>query len=263
MPEEQKKIYAAIIATTLVFLLVSCCLILLVVTYNRRKKRHIDEKEMMRLTFEAELFKARLEVQEQTLQTIGADLHDNIGQLLSLTSLTLSSIEVPGSDKISTKINNALDLTSRAMKEMRSLGHLLQGDQLVALGLCEAIRQEISWLERPGRYVISYTETADMPAARSPSKDLIFFRILQEIFNNIIKHAAATHIDIVLDHKDGNLVLSVSDDGVGFTIDEIPLQKHGIGLQNIKKRVGIIGGETSIISKPGEGSKIVVSVPYP
>ena len=217
----------------------------------------------MQLSFDAELTKAQLEVQEQTLQTIGADLHDNIGQLLSLTSLTLSSIEIPDSDKISVKINSAIDLTSRAIKEMRSLGHLLQGDQLVALGLSEAIKQEINWLERSGRYAINYLENDDIPSPGSPAKDLILFRILQEIFNNIIKHAAATHIVIMLDYKDGSLALSVSDDGVGFTLDDFPLQKHGIGLQNIKKRVGIIGGETSIASKPGEGSKIVVSVPYP
>jgi two-component system NarL family sensor kinase len=262
MPEEQKKIYFAIITTTVIFLLVAFSLILSIVAYNRRKKRHIDEKEMMRLTFEAELVKAQLEVQEQTLQTIGADLHDNIGQLLSLTSLTLNSIEIPEADKIGIKINSAIDLTSRAIKEMRSLGHLLQGDQLVALGLSEAIRQEINWLERSGRYQVNYTEAGDMPEESNPSKDLIFFRILQEIFNNIIKHAAATCIDISLNYSNGNLVLSVCDDGVGFTIDEFPMKQHGIGLQNIKKRVGIIGGEANIISGPGEGSRVVVSVPY-
>lgn len=68
----------------------------------------------MQQTFAAEILKTQLEVQEQTMQTIGADLHDNIGQLLSLTSLTLNSIEIKDVNKAQQKIDAALDLTSRS-----------------------------------------------------------------------------------------------------------------------------------------------------
>jgi signal transduction histidine kinase len=217
----------------------------------------------MQLTFEAELTKTQLEVQEQTMQTIGADLHDNIGQLLSLTSLTLNSIELDNEAKARQKINDSIDLTLRSIKEMRLLGHLLQGDQLVALGLPEAIRQEVAWMERSGRYEIIYLPGEDLPAAGNPDKDLIIFRIAQEIFNNIIKHAAATQISIALDHLDGHLKLTMTDNGVGFDADNLPAGKAGMGLQNIRKRAAIIGGEAAIISSPGEGSRVTISIPYP
>ena len=263
MPAEQEEIYTAIITTTVIFLIIALSLILLVIIYNNRKKRHIEEKAQMKLTFEAELAKAQLEVQEQTMQTIGADLHDNIGQLLSLTSLTLNSIELENETKARQKIDDSIDLTLRSIKEMRLLGKLLQGDQLVALGLSEAIQYEVSYMERSGRFQIIYTPGEELPAAGNPDKDLIIFRILQEMFNNIIKHAAATEITIKLDYDAGTLKLCVTDNGVGFTSAELPLEKHGMGLQNIRKRAAIIGGEASITSTPGAGTQIIIFIPYP
>ena len=217
----------------------------------------------MKLSFEAEIAKTQLEVQEQTMQTIGAELHDNIGQLLSLTSLTLNSIELDNVAKARQKIDDSIDLTLRSIKEMRLLGHLLQGDQLVAIGLAEAVSQLISWMERTGRYELIYTATDELPAASSPDKDLIIFRILQEMFNNIIKHAGATRITVNLDYADGVLTLSVQDNGVGFIAVEAPLADHGMGLQNIRKRAAIIGGEAAISSDPGQGTQAIITIPYP
>ena len=118
-------------------------------------------------------------------------------------------------------------------------------------------------MERSGRYEITYTPGEELPAAGNPDKDLIIFRIVQEIFNNIIKHAAATQISIALDHAGGQLTLTMADNGVGFNAESIPAGKAGMGLQNIRKRAAIIGGEAVIISNPGEGSRVTISIPYP
>src|ERR1700744_5516422 len=136
-----------ILIAKLIFLLAPVFLILYILVINRRKKRDLEEKVQMKLAFDNEIVKTQLEVQEQTMQNIGADLHDNIGQLLSLSSLTLNSIQVDDQEKSGQKIQAAIDLTGRSIKEMRLLGKLLQGDQLIVLGLPEAIRHEINWLE--------------------------------------------------------------------------------------------------------------------
>ncbi|HEY4327057.1 MAG TPA: ATP-binding protein [Mucilaginibacter sp.] len=217
----------------------------------------------MKLTFEAEIAKAQYEVQEQTMQTIGADLHDNIGQLLSLTSLTLNSIELDNLAKANEKINASIDLTLRSIKEMRLLGKLLQGDQLIALGLSEAIRHEVSWLERSGKFEIIYNPTEEMPAANNPDKDLIVFRILQEVLNNIMKHASATEICIKLEYIDQQLKLEIVDNGIGFDAENLPVEQRGMGLHNIQKRAAIIGGEANIISNPGEGTRVTIFIQYP
>ena len=252
-----------IIITTAIFLIAPAFIVAYIFVYNNRKKRHILEKQQMQLSFESEIVKTQLEVQEQTMQTIGRELHDNIGQLLSLTSLTLSSVELSNKAKARQKIDDSIDLTLRSIKEMRLLGHLLQGDQLVAVGLAEAIRQLVSWMQRSGRFEIIYTAGDEIAANRNADKDLIIFRITQEIFNNIIKHAAATEITIDLDYEAGMLELRIADNGVGFATGETSFARDGMGLQNIRKRAGIIGGEAVITSNEGHGTQIIVSIPYP
>ncbi|OCX52489.1 hypothetical protein BEL04_13585 [Mucilaginibacter sp. PPCGB 2223] len=231
--------------------------------YNRRKKRHIEEKEQMRENFEAEVVKTQMEVQEQTMQTIGADLHDNIGQLLSLTSFTLGSIELDDPEKARGKINAAIDLTSRSIKEMRLLGRLLQGEQLIGMGLPDAIRQEVKWAEKSGQYQVTCLIDEELPAQNNPDKDLIIFRILQEALNNIIKHAGATQINIKLMYTGGQLTLHINDNGSGFNLNgQMPAQS-GMGLYNMRKRAEIVGGRVNIESAQGEGASITIYIPYP
>jgi signal transduction histidine kinase len=258
-----EEIRNIVIIITLIFLIAPAFMVLFVFVYNQRKKRHIEEKEQMQLTFEAEITKTQLEIQEQTMQTIGADLHDNIGQLLSLTSLTLNSIEIENRLKSQQKIEAAIDLTLRSIKEMRLLGKLLQGDQLIAQGISEAIRHQVNWLERSGQFEVSYVQEGEAPAVSNPNIDLILFRLVQEVLNNIIKHARATRIEIKLEHIEKVILLQIEDNGVGFNPDELTVDKKGMGLQNINKRAAIVGGEVTITSKPGEGTFILIFIPYP
>ena len=252
-----------IIITTLIFLIAPAFLMLYIFIYNRRKKKHMEEKEQMKVIFEAELLKTQMEIQEQTLQTIGTDLHDNIGQLLSLTSLTLNSIELDNPDKAQQKVDAAIELNLKSIKEMRQLGKLLHGEQLLKQGLEEAIRSEINWIEKSGRFAIIYNISGEKPLENNTDKDLILFRITQEILNNIIKHSGAGEITIKLDYPDNGLRLQVIDNGEGFEIDELPEEQKGMGLKNIQKRAEIVRGTVFIQSKVGEGTCIDIFIPYP
>ena len=238
-------------------------IVIYISVYNKRKKKDQEEKAQMKLTFEAEMAKAQLEMQEQTMQTIGADLHDNIGQLLGLTSLTLGSIEEPDLAQSQHKIDAALDLTKKSIKEMRLLGKLLQGDQLMAQGLNEAIGHAINWIEKSGNYKVFYTIEGGEPETGDKNKDLIIFRILQETLNNTIKHAHATQIAIKLIYLENNLRLQITDNGTGFYTDSPSVKQKGMGLLNIHKRAGIIGGKAVISSTPGEGTCTDIFIPYP
>lgn len=258
----REDIKSLVIATTLIFLIAPLFVIIYIIIYNKRKKRHIEEKAQMKLSFEAEMAKTQFEVQEQTMQTIGADLHDNIGQLMSLTSLTLNSIELDDAIKARQKIDASIDLTLRSIKEMRQLGKLIQGDQLVSLGLPEAIRYEIGWMERSGKFKVGFEEVGS-PSGNNPDKDLILFRIVQETINNIIKHAAATGIGIMLRYAEKQIELAITDNGVGFDAASLPGEKLGMGLRNIGKRASIIGGTLNLLSAPGNGTSVTVIIPYP
>jgi two-component system NarL family sensor kinase len=248
---------------TLIFLVAPAFVLLYVFVQNRRKKKHIEEKAQMKLIFDSELVKTQFEIQEQTMQTIGVELHDNIGQLLSLTSLTLNSIELDNLEKAQQKIDAAIELNLKSIKEMRLLGKLLHGEQLVKLGLEDAIRHEISWMEKSGKFLVTYDIDGESPGYNNADKDLILFRVTQEILNNIIKHSQATEINVKLDYTGDGIKLQIIDNGTGFNLHELLEQQKGMGLKNIQKRAEIVNGTVFIQSTPGEGTCIDIFIPYP
>lgn len=222
----------------------------------------MEEKLSLKQDFEAELLKAQIEIREQTLEKVGADLHDSIGQLLSLTNLTLKSIDVEDPCKTKQKTETAIDLTSRSIQELRLLGKLLQGEQLISQGLHYAIKNELEWLNKLDHYQIDYQNETVESLKLNVDKELILFRLFQEIINNILKHATASKISVLLSSSKDCFLLKVADDGKGFNIENTLQQSTGMGLNNIHKRANIIGGEISISSQPGQGTKINISVPY-
>jgi len=108
----------------------------------------------------------------------------------------LGSVAFDDINKAQQKIDAALDLNSRSIKELRLLGKLLQGEQLISGGLTEAISSEIAWIEKAGQFQVEYSAENIDTKNSNANKDLLVFRILQEILNNIIKHAFATQIKI-------------------------------------------------------------------
>jgi two-component system NarL family sensor kinase len=263
MLQQDHVLILVIIAGTIILLTLGIFIIGFLFFYQRKHNKHLTEKQILHSHFQQTLLQAQLEIREQTMQTIGADLHDNIGQLLSLTSLTLNTVKLEDAEKAQQKINMALDLTVRSIKEMRLLGKLLQGEQLIGLGLSEAIRHEINWIEKSGQYVVNYDIHGGLPGQSNPDKDLILFRILQEILNNIIKHSKAREISIKLAYSQGGVRLQVIDNGTGFDINNLPDDQKGMGLMNIQKRAELVGGEVFIQSQPGEGTCIDIFIPYP
>jgi signal transduction histidine kinase len=262
MQISSKEIISLIGLTSLIFLIAPLFLILYVSLYNRRKKKHLDEKAWLQKTYENELLKTQMEVQEQTLKNIAYDLHDNIGQLLSLITITLSSINIKETDKIPDKIELVEDLTNRSIKELKALSRLLHGEELIQRGLATAIEFELEFLKRTERFKINFDKSAYKPFTDENSKETIVFRLFQEIINNIIQHAQATEMFITLDVADNHFRLTISDNGAGFNVDEMLKLKTGMGLHNIKKRTALINGTASITSAPGSGSAVVITIPY-
>lgn len=213
-------------------------------------------------SFKTVLMQSQLEIQEQTLQTIGADLHDNIGQLLSLTSFTLKSVELNDVVKSREKIDNAIELTVRSIKELRHLGKLMHGEQILATGLEHAIAHEVAWIEKSGKIKVTWQSNGAKPEIRDMDKDLVIFRVLQEILNNTLKHAEADLIQIKVGYGLGILELSVLDNGKGFDVSAVSLGKSGMGLANIYRRVSLMKGEVNIGSMVGAGTNIKIQIPY-
>ena len=194
------------------------------------------------------------------MKTIAADLHDNIGQLLSLTSLTLGSI-IATDEKTFRKLDDSQQLVRRSIKELRQLANLLHGEGIIETGLVDAIVYEAEWLQKSGHYAVNFINNINGNPYLSSEKDLILFRLLQEVVNNIIKHSSATEITITLDHIQDNRLLSITDNGRGFVVEEA--KKNGMGLSNLLRRTKSLQGEIEIISAIGKGTTVSIKVPYP
>jgi len=263
MSKEQTDLYTSIILISLIFLIIVIGLVILVTTYYRKKRIHLDEKKLLHQKFEAELLKSQIEVQEQTMQTIASNLHDNIGQLLSLTNLTLASINIHDQEKASKKIDNSTELVNKSIKELRELAKLLQGEKLLEKGIGYALAQEIDWLKKSEVYQITFSNQLEEHLEASPEKDLIILRLFQEIINNIIKHAQATEIIISLAQKQDNLFITIEENGVGFNYQAISKNSNGLGLHTIEKRIKLIEGTFQVDSTIGKGTRITLIIPYP
>lgn len=259
MQASSTEITTIVIITTLVFLLAPAFLLVYVSSYNRRKKLHTQEKQAMQNRFDAEVLKTQVEVQERTMQTIAAELHDNIGQLLSLTSVTLSSIDTANPEKASEKIHDSSQLVNRSIKELRHLAKLFHGELVIKGGLINAIEMEMEWLEKMGNYTVIKNIKSDKKT--NSKKDLIILRIVQELFNNIIKHAQAKTIKVDLNVKNNTLHMMISDDGKGF--DRLDHSNYeGIGMHTIKKRIDILEGEIKYMSAESKGTTVSITIPY-
>lgn len=252
-----------VILGTGVFLLAPLFLLINFKEYNRRKQEAIEEQKDLQIKFESELLKTHLEVQEQTMQTIAIDLHDNIGQLLSLTTLTLNSVDLKDLKKSEDKIATSLSLVNKSIKELRDLAKILQGEKLLETGLGNALQQELDRLERIGGYELKVNNQLIDSETFSPKKDLIMLRLLQEIINNIIKHAQATCIEIDVYLANDHLFLSVTENGVGFNYEQVKKQNRGIGLYSIHKRIEMIAGNIHISPRSPNGTIIAIEIPYP
>lgn len=260
MQISSKEIIFLITLSTLIFLIAPVFLIIYVSTYNKKKAKHLKEKESLKRTFEIEMLKAQVELQEHLMQSIASDLHDNIGQLLSLTSITLSSVKAGNIED--EKINTARDLTLRSIKELRALSKMMNGQQLLKKNLGHAIAYELEWLKKGADYEINFTDQMTHSIPAHSDKELLIFRLFQEILSNIIKHAEATTITIILDQTTEFISLSVKDNGKGFILEEKLSNSDGLGLSNLSKRAAMMSGTFSINSVPGSGTEIRMLVPY-
>ncbi|HEY0175951.1 MAG TPA: ATP-binding protein [Pedobacter sp.] len=251
-----KEIFIIISLLTSIFLIAPFSLII----YNKKKAKHLEEKESLKKTFELELLKSQFEVQEHILQTISSNLHDNIGQLLSLTSITLSSIK--SGNEQEEKITTAGDLVLRTIRELRQLSKMMSAQELIRKNIGHAIAYEVDWLRKGTDFKIQFTDNTSHSIPENADKELILFRLFQEIISNIIKHAEATEITVIIDQFPERLTLHVKDNGRGFMLDEKLKAGEGMGLSNISKRAAMMNGTFNIHSVPGSGTDILVSIPY-
>ena len=155
-------------------------------------------------------------------------------------------------------INQALKNVSGLINEVRSISRALMPPTLSDLGLIDSINELLDSMNRVQTFTATFTYHHVNEDNIPENQKLMLFRIIQEQFNNIIKHAKAKTVNMNLSQQTGALQLIISDDGVGFDLIQL---NRGLGLTNIRNRAELFGGKVQITTAAGRGCRLVVIIP--
>ena len=242
---DEKEIAGLVSVVVLLVLVV--IIIILFSVFVRRKNKLLQEQTKAKEAYERELAETQIEIREETLRNISWELHDNIGQLM-----TLAKIQVQLAKDKPENLEEASQTIGLGIQELRTLSKLINPEALKSLSLNEAIQLELERFNLLQFIDASFIVKGDL--LRLDSKVEVFiFRILQEFFSNTIKHSKASHLDVVLTFYPERLLIEARDNGIGFK------EAHsfsGIGLKNMKNRAELINAKLNITSHVGEGTSL-------
>ncbi len=215
-----------------------------------------------------ELFGRVVAAQEAERQRIARDLHDETGQSLTAIGMGLrglsTTIQLGNSEKAVTTLRHLESLNANSLTELQRLISDLRPSHLDDLGLSAAIRWYAGNLqERTGLNL--KVEVAGHEKPMSPAVKTAIFRIVQEALNNVMKHAAASNINISLAYEASDVRMRIKDDGRGFDVLAKKNQTGGrpsLGLVGMQERATLLNGTFFVASMPGQGTLVEVTVPY-
>jgi two-component system, NarL family, sensor kinase len=260
MPDNDiiKILYAA----TLFVIAVAFSIVLLVKFLKNTRSKTAHNRQIAGSEIEAQLLKTQLELQEQTLQHISQEIHDNIGQALTFVKLNINTIDLHKVEETQSKLAESKELITKAIQDLRNVAKSLNTDFINEAGLAACIEYQLRFLEKTGLYTTRF-HMADTWCKNQPQTELVLFRVIQELLNNIVKHAEASAIEVRLECHAGKLKITVSDNGKGFLqpVPVLPDENKGLGLGNMKRRIAIIQGSLHIDSIPGQGTTATIEVP--
>lgn len=238
------------VSTMLILLLVAGVIITMILA-NRRHVQQEVKMVQMQVEYEKELRIVENEVQEQVLTNVARELHDNIGQLLTLIRLQLEQEKLDNED-IAQKLAPVDNTLSDTIDQVRLLSHSLNTDYLETQGLNYAIEKEADRLSQLRRLKVHWSTDGIEPAF-DKGKRIMIFRMLQEVLNNALKHATAKNIYITMQGGNG-FMLEIRDDGRGFDKEQVLASGKGSGLNNLQKRAKLAGISLDITAATGKGS---------
>ena len=220
---------------------------------------YLGEIQLKNEIHKKELLATQLEIQQATMQQIGRELHDNIGQKLTLASLYTQQLlyenKIAGETE---KIDQVSQIINQSLQDLRSLSKTLTDDNINQKEIVTLIQEEVDNANILKKCKISFEHNFEYLDLDFVHKNVLL-RITQEFIQNSIKHSQCENILIILNTSEEYLwKMIIKDDGVGFDIEKI--LSNGIGLTNMKNRAAIIGAEFSLESFENKGTSIEIKL---
>ncbi|TRW25778.1 hypothetical protein FMM05_06025 [Flavobacterium zepuense] len=247
--------FGIIIGLLFVSLLVLFCA-LIIKLYIHKIKTYTKVIYQKDLDFQKTLTTTVIETQEQVLNNISQDLHDDAGQQLTCINFFIENLKLdsPELTDVLQPISNSVYQLSNSI---RSISHSLNNQLLMQQDLFKAIEAETDRLQSNGRITINFVQEGIETKTFGTNQKIVVYRIFQEIINNIFKHSKATEVEVAL-KSSPIFTMIISDNGTGFDYNAVKNSDKGIGLKNIVSRAQIINFDVDIVSKPGRGTTITV-----
>lgn len=220
------------------------------------RQKELEEKvELEKIIKQKEITDAVIAAQESERSEIGRELHDNVNQLLSTIHLYIGMARKDGESRDSL-LTNASAFTLSAIEEIRKLSKTLITPLIKEIGVKDSIKDLAEEIMLVHPIQIVFTAKEFMEDELNDKFKLNIFRIVQEQISNILKHAQAKKININMEERDSKLLISITDDGIGFDITK---RKAGIGIANIRSRSELYNGTVLLTSEPGKGTVLSIT----
>lgn len=248
MYSEEKRIYAALLTGAVLFAVLMAFFVLTIIRYQRKRVRTYYE-----------VMEGEINLMERERGRIAKDLHDNIGAMVSAVNFLLGGI-VSDNEQDIVLIAKMKDHISDTMLNIGQLSYDIMPRILSAEGLQAAVRDFLDILTYSKKISVQFS--CNIPkGAVEPEKEVLIFRIIQEIIQNILKHANATAIVCELNNTGKMIVLHISDNGVGFNYKNAKQMRDGAGLHNIMARVTILKAKIFLNAEVQKGVDYLIKIP--
>jgi len=263
MQNTDTQVYFVIVVGIILALLLVGFIVTILFLYQRRQHRQEQELARLKDLYQNELLQSQLEIKEATFKTIAQELHDNIGQMLSVVKFSLATLTIKKDHPDFESIHESREMLNKAIFDLSDITKSMHTDRITKIGLVEAIKYELQMLQKMKLFETSFNSSEDY-FHFDEQKEIFLFRMFQEIMNNIIKHAKAKLVKVnIQSQNDHQFKLVISDDGVGFNVSEKQLttsSSAGVGLKSIINRAKLIGASVKIDSAVGSGSSFTVEL---
>jgi signal transduction histidine kinase len=264
---QRKRIYIAIM------IIVIAALLIIGLLYSRNYKRsqqlllaerQLQEQKIVALEQEKQLLatEAVLQGQEEERSRLARDLHDGLGGILSSAKYSLHDMK---ENMIITQGNaiafeRTMSILDQSISELRRVAHNMMPESLINQSLSDALNDFCNHISSSGMVYIDYHDFGLDRIKIDDSLKVIVYRIIQELVNNIIKHAEANSAIVQIIVKDTVMNITVEDNGKGFDISGLD-KAEGIGYRNIKSRIDYLKGKMDIHSQPDKGTSVYIEIP--
>jgi signal transduction histidine kinase len=245
-----------LISITALIILFAIYFILFLQVYRNKQRQNLLEKQRLEHEYQSQLLNSRLEIQEETLNRVSMEIHDNICQNLGALKHQLSGIMQNPEANVA-QLSHVSATLSDNINQLRNISHTMNNNHIHRVGLLDAMEKEIEFQTSIHNVVINLDIKGEEDFLPDET-ELLLFRIVQEAISNSIKHGKAEEINISMHYLTDAFKMNIQDNGCGF--DSKENFSSGIGLLNMRQRIQLIKGNIDIISAPGNGTEIKISI---